>query len=146
MHGSKPGASPKDARWELLHRVAASQLFEKSNRLRELLLFVGERALLAPDAVIREQEIGVELLGRTAGYDTGQDTLVRVQASQLRKKLQQYFAEDGKAEPIVIDLPKGCYVPVFRVRDAPEPAAAPRSRRAWLPGPWPACWRFSAGS
>lgn len=129
-----PRHEPAGERWELLHRVAASTLFQKSNRLRELLLFVGERALVAPDASMREQDIGVEVFGRTAGYDTSQDTLVRVQASQLRKKLQQYFAEDGKEEPMVIDLPKGGYVPVFKAREAaapPEPPPPPR--RAWLP-------------
>ena len=130
---------PAGERWELLHRVAASTVFQKSNRLRELLLFVGERALVAPDASMREQDIGVEVFGRAVGYDTSQDTLVRVQASQLRKKLQQYFAEDGKEEPMLIDLPKGGYIPVFKPREtlaAPEPAppapAAP-PRRAWLP-------------
>lgn len=123
---------PGDERRELLHRVAASPVFQKSNRLRELLLFVGERAILTPDAPMREQDIGVEVFGRSAGYDTSQDTLVRVQASQLRKKLQQYFAEEGKDEPVVIDLPKGGYFPVFRVRDA-APAQEARPARAWLP-------------
>lgn len=126
---------PAGERWELLHRVATSAVFQKSNRLRELLLFLGERALAAPDASMHEQDIGVEVFGRPVGYDTSQDTLVRVQASQLRKKLQQYFAEDGKDEPMLIDLPKGGYIPVFKARETvapPEPAPAPRPRRAWL--------------
>ncbi len=126
---------PGDERFELLHRVAASPPFQKSNRLRELLLFAGEHALLAPDLPLPEQEIGVELFGRPRGYDTGQDTLVRVQASQLRRKLQQYFTEEGKNEALVIDLPKGCYLPVFRPRDAvAEPdTSAPGRRRGWVP-------------
>jgi hypothetical protein len=99
-----------------------------------LLLFVGERALAAPDTPMREQDIGVEVFGRLPGYDTSQDTLVRVQASQLRKKLQQYFAEDGKDEPVVIDLPKGGYVPVFKARETVTPTELPpRPRRARLP-------------
>ena len=102
-----------------------------------MLLFVGERALAAPDTPMREQDIGVEVFGRPPGYDTSQDTLVRVQASQLRKKLQQYFAEDGKEEPVVIELPKGGYVPVFKAREPispPQPAAAPAPpRRLRLP-------------
>ncbi len=129
---------PGDERLELLHRVGASAGFQKSNRLRELLLFLGEHALAAPDTPIREQDIGVEVFGRPPGYDTSQDTLVRVQASQLRKKLQQYFAEEGKEEPMIIELPKGGYILVFKPREsvaAPKPPVAPPAPRlrAWRP-------------
>jgi hypothetical protein len=48
----------------------------------------------------------------------GEDTLVRVHASRLRKRLQQYFATEGAAEPVVIDIPTHSYMPVFRTRDA----------------------------
>ncbi len=121
---------------ELLYRVTGSQVFQKSNRLREFLLFVGERALLDPNVHVREQDIGVEVFGRPAGYDTSQDTLVRVQASQLRKKLQQYFAEDGKDEPMVIELPKGGYLPLFKTRPALPPMeseAQLQHPQRWLP-------------
>ncbi len=127
-----------DERWALLQRVAASPAFQKSNRLRELLLYTGERSLRAPDAPIREHEIGVEVFGRPTTYDTSQDTLVRVHASQLRKKLQQHFTEDGLSESLVVEMPKGSYSLVFRRREAElelvpvvEPAGPRRS--AWLP-------------
>src|SRR4051794_13826764 len=80
---------------ELLHRVAGSAQFQKSKRLRDLLLYVGERSLHDPQCILREQEIGVDVLGRPPDYDTSHDTLVRVQVSQLRKKLQEYFAVEG---------------------------------------------------
>ena len=101
---------------ELLLRVAGSPLFEKSRRLRELLLYLGDRGLRDPDCDLREQDIGVEVLGRPPDYDTSHDTLVRVQISHLRKKLQEYFATTGRDEPLIIDIPKGRYVPVFRHR------------------------------
>ena len=117
---------------ELLHRVAASPRFQKSKRLRELLLYLGERSLHDPAYVLREQEIGVEVFGRAADYDTSHDTLVRVQISQLRKKLQEHFSEEGRDEPLIIEIPKGNYVPVFRPRaelletaPAPAPYIAP---------------------
>ena len=124
--------SLQDERWALLQRVAASAPFQKSNRLRELLLYLGERSLRQPDVPIREHEIGVGLFGRDPNYDTSQDTLVRVQASQLRKKLQQYFLEEGKDESILIDLPKGSYTLHFVGRGsavdvmAVEPESSPR--------------------
>jgi hypothetical protein len=103
---------------ELLHRVAGSAQFQKSKRLRDLLLYVGERSLRDPQCILREQEIGVDVLGRAPDYDTSHDTLVRVQVSQLRKKLQEYFAGEGSHEPLIIEIPKGSYVPVFRARSA----------------------------
>jgi hypothetical protein len=134
-------AAPPGAQ-ELLHRVAGSPNFQKSKRIRDLLLYLGERAFEDPCCILREQEIGVDVLGRPPDYDTSHDTLVRVQVSQLRKKLQEYFAAEGRDEPLVIDIPKGSYVPVFRARSempselppvprAPKPAA---SRRALLAG------------
>lgn len=128
-----------DPRRMLLHRIAASPAFQKSNRLRELLLFVGEHSLTNGDAHLREQDIGVGVFGRPVDYDTSQDTLVRVQASQLRKKLQQYFEEEGREESLLVELPKGSYALVFRLREtavveAAPPVAAPRNWAPYLAG------------
>lgn len=136
---------PVEAR-ELVQRVASSPQFQKSKRLRELLLYLGERGLKEPGCVLREQEIGVAVLGRPSDYDTSHDTLVRVLISQLRKKLQEYFAGEGRQEPLIIEIAKGNYLPVFRPRGlerdatevieeiAPAPASWWRSRRtaAWI--------------
>jgi len=110
---------------ELLQRAAASPQFQKSKRLRDLLLYLGERALHDPNCTLHEQEIGVDVLGRPADYDTSHDTLVRVLVSQLRKKLHEHFAEEGHDEPVVIEIPKGSYVPVFRPRPEEFPATEP---------------------
>jgi hypothetical protein len=117
-HGS---TSPEAAR-ELLDRVTSSSQFQKSKRLRELLLYLGERALKDPACALREQEIGVDALGRPPDYDTSHDTLVRVLVSQLRKKLQEHFEGEGRDEPLVIEIPKGSYVPMFRPRQEYERA------------------------
>jgi hypothetical protein len=122
---------------ELLQRVATSPRFRKSKRLRELLLYLGEHSLHDPAYVLREQEIGVGVFGRAADYDTSHDTLVRVQVSQLRKKLQEHFSEDGRDETLIIEIPKGSYVPLFRPRaefvetaPAPAPYLPPHLTRA----------------
>ena len=110
--------------------------FQKSNRLRELLLFIGEHSLSNGSAHLREHDIGVGVFGRPESYDTSQDTLVRVQASQLRKKLQQYFEEDGQAESLLVDLPKGSYALLFHPREAAPLAAVlppPPKQRNYLP-------------
>jgi hypothetical protein len=137
-HPIEISAASTGDHWALLQRVAASLPFQKSNRLRELLLYVGERSLREPGMPIREHEIGVDVFGRPDTYDTSQDTLVRVHASQLRKKLQQHFSEDGLSESLVVEMPKGSYTLIFRRREA-EPEDVPvvetveLRRSPWLP-------------
>src|ERR1700675_4649473 len=97
----------------LLQRVLWSRLIEKSVRIRDLLVYVSDRLLQDPAAEIHEQEIGHKVFGRDADYDTGADNIVRVTASQARKKLEQYFASEGAGEPIILEIPKGQYAPVF---------------------------------
>src|SRR5438045_1615890 len=111
---------------KLVERVAASRYLSKSVRLRELLVFLSERVLNGPVGEIHEQEVGHKVFGRPANYDTGSDNIVRVHASTLRKRLEQYFAEEGAGEPLVLEIPKGNYAPVFRRREnsSPLPATA----------------------
>lgn len=89
---------------------------EKAGRIREFLTYVCEASFANPAADIHEQEIGERVFGKPAGYETTQDNIVRVTASQARKKLDQYFTAEGALEPIVLEIPKGQYMPVFRER------------------------------
>lgn len=109
----------------LLERIAASAAFQKSQRARELLEYLGKRSIEESEHPPREQEIGVAVFGRPPGYDTAQDTLVRVQASQLRKKLDQYFEEEGRHETLRVKLPKGSYtLQFYEHQEAPAAGAA----------------------
>lgn len=124
-----------DSRNQLVERVASGPAFGRSSRLRELFLFLCSRKPTDPESAIREHEIGVAVFGRHTDYDTAQDAIVRVQVSQLRKRLEQYFASEGRDEPVVIQIPKGTYTPVFRARETdctPEllrPRSSPRRLR-----------------
>jgi len=111
-----------DSRNHLVERVASGPAFGRSSRLRELFLFLCNRKPTDPESAIREHEIGIAVFGRHTDYDTAQDAIVRVQVSQLRKRLEQYFASEGRDEPVVIQIPKGTYTPVFRDR---EPDSSP---------------------
>ncbi|WP_158823603.1 hypothetical protein [Granulicella sp. S156] len=62
---------------------------------------------------IPEHEIACKVLGRREGFNPNDDNIVRVQAGHLRKKLEQYFATEGREEPYVLEIPKGAYVPRF---------------------------------
>jgi hypothetical protein len=109
-------------RHALLQRVLWSRQFERSERLRSFLEFVTTRALADPDAEVHEQEIGHQVFDRRPDYDTASDNIVRVSASQIRKKLEEYFNGEGISESIVLEIPKGRYTPLFHERIVPEPA------------------------
>ena len=114
-------SAPADSRWELVLRVAESAHFQKSPKLREFLLYVCERTLQNRQDEVREHQIGSQVFGRREHYSPAEDNIVRVEARQLRKRLDEYFAIEGKDEPIVIVIPKGTYIPSFAPRPMPEP-------------------------
>jgi hypothetical protein len=135
---SPPSAPADDPRWALVERVSASPTLQRAPRQRELLHYLCECAIQEPEAHIPEQQVGVAVFGRRPGYDTNADTIVRVQVSQLRRKIEHHFVAEGRDEPIVIELPKGSYMPLFRRRAHTADVGIPVARspgRSWrLPG------------
>ena len=107
-------------RWALIERIAASEHFSRSARLRDFLLYVGKHSLKPNTPEIHEQEIGAKVFGRAENYDRSQDNIVRVNATELRKRIEAYFASAGADEPLLCEIPRGSYKPVFRDR-APDP-------------------------
>ncbi len=108
-----------DPRWQLAQRVADSSNLRKCPKLRAFLLYVCENTLLGTAGNVREQLIGSKVFGRSADYNLNDDNIVRVEARELRKRLEAYFSGEGLEEPIVIVIPKGGYVPEFRPREQP---------------------------
>lgn len=104
-----------DLRWQLAQRIAASDIFSKSQFLPKFLLHICELHLREKDDELREQKIGVRVFGRPPGYNPGDDNIVRNYAVQLRKRLNLYFEREGIREEIRIQIPRGGYVPVFHV-------------------------------
>jgi hypothetical protein len=133
------GVKIADARRLLVERVSLSPYLNRSARLRDLLIYLADRVLEDDAGEIHEQEVGHKVFGRPLDYDTAADNIVRVHASMLRKRLEQYFAAEGAREAIVLEIPKGNYAPVFHPRSKPlqlEPAAPPEKPRTG--------WRFAA--
>jgi hypothetical protein len=115
-----PEIGPLDARSaqckELLGRVVNSRELKRASRLRELLDYIGKQAQSFPTHNIREQEIGAAVFSRAEDYDTSLDNIVRVNVSELRKRLVHYFNEEGAHETITIEIPRGGYLPIFYPR------------------------------
>ncbi len=105
-----------EACWSLLERIASSTQMKKAGRLRNLLLYVGRRSVKEGCVEIHEKEIGVEVFGRPEAYDTSVDNIVRSNVSDLRKRIDGYFRVEGLSEPVIVEIPRGSYVPVFRLR------------------------------
>ena len=114
-------ALENDDRWALVLRVATSRPFTRAVQLHDILIYIGRRALTDPGTSIREYDIGCNALGRKPDFNPNEDNIVRVQIGHLRKKLDEYFATDGRDEPVHITVPKGTYLPRF------EPKAPPAS-------------------
>jgi hypothetical protein len=121
-----PLVHTSDAREQLIERIVQSRYIAKSARLRDLIEYLCDRVLNEGVGEIHEQEVGHAVFGRSNDYDTALDNIVRVHASTLRKRLEQYFAEEGRDETVIIELPKGNYAPVFRQRTVTA-EAAPRA-------------------
>jgi serine/threonine-protein kinase len=102
---------------EELQRVITSRTFTQSKKLIRFLSFIVEKALLEQGDYLNEYLIGLEVYERHASFDPQVDTIVRSEARRLRKKLHQYYETEGVHDPILIDVPKGAYVPVFQERD-----------------------------
>src|SRR5262249_50792917 len=118
-------AEGKAARRQL-ERVLASPGFVRNERLSRFLRFVVERHLEGKDGELKESLLAIEVFGRSPGYDPRQDPIVRTEASRLRARLSEYYLGEGKDDQLIIELPKGGYVPTIRAfQQKPETTTPP---------------------
>src|SRR5262245_5878127 len=120
------GAVGADLIREELERVLGSAGFVRNERLSRFLRYLVDRHLEGKDEEIKESLIGVEVFGRRPDYDPKLDSIVRTEAGRLRARLTDYYASEGAADPVIIEVPKGGYVPVLR--SAEPPRARPASQ------------------
>src|SRR5436305_2582721 len=98
-----------------LSRVLESAAFRTSKRCREFLEYIVEHTITGPSGALKERSIGVDLFQLSRDFDTGQHTIVRVTANEVRKRLAQYYlAENGSHHTVRIQLPPGSYSAEFR--------------------------------
>jgi hypothetical protein len=97
-----------------LEEIINGPAFKGSHRSQEFLRHIVERALRGDFDDLRERQIGINLFGRSAAYDTAEDAIVRVTASDVRKRLLQHYGQAGRDSRFKIDLPSGSYIPEFR--------------------------------
>jgi hypothetical protein len=125
-----------DPRWLLAQRVASSQAFARSRFLSRFLLYIVAETLEERTAEISEHQIGVQVFDRSPGYRSTEDNIVRTYARQLRRRLAEYFATEGAAETLHVDVPIGAYLPVFQpapIEPAPSGLGTSHDSIAALP-------------
>lgn len=98
---------------EELAAVLRAREFVRAPRLAQLLEYLCEKLFAGETAQIKEYSIGVELFHRGEGFDQDADSIVRVEANRLRKRLADFYAGEGAGHALQISIPVGQYVPEF---------------------------------
>jgi hypothetical protein len=99
---------------EELGAILASPSFAGSKRCNDFLECVVKHALAGDYDRLNERFLGVELFGRKVDFDTGADSIVRVRASDVRRRLAQYYSERSFPPAVTIGLSSGNYIPTFQ--------------------------------
>ena len=108
-----------------LEKVLQSPAFAGNERLCRFLSFIIEQTLDGHGHELKEPVIGVEVFGRRPGYSPKDDSIVRTEARRLRARLSTYYSGIGAGDPVLIELPKGGYVPVVRMAQDPPASSVP---------------------
>ena len=109
-------SNPADAKRALMERIVQSKGFRKSQRPADFLLYICGKAIDGRTSKLNEQDIGEHVFGRRGDFDPGLDNIVRVTARRVRQKLDEYFAGEGREEPLILSVPVGGYIPRFETR------------------------------
>jgi hypothetical protein len=126
-----------------LNSILASGILDRAPNLAQLLNYVCGKYFDGSAEQIKEYNIAVEALGRPPDFDQKRDSIVRVEAHKLRKRLREYYETEGRNHPVRIEIPPGQYAPkfIFHAPDIlppaelpiePPPAAPPRRHRFFI--------------
>ena len=118
-----------------LETVVSSPGFRNSERMVRFLRVIVEKALSGEAGAVKEYTLGVEVFDRPPDFDPKNDTIVRVEARRLRRKLEEYYQGPGTQDRWRIDMPSPGYAPVFVETELAAAPAPPPPRRSWI---WPA--------
>jgi len=114
-----PLGTKEEMEWQELQALLQSGILEKAPNLRHFLEYVAEQYFAGKTEEVKEYSIAVQALHRHEQFDPQSDTIVRVTAHTLRKKLEQYYATEGADHPIQIRLPAGKYLLQFERKEKP---------------------------
>lgn len=114
---------------EQLERILDFKAFAHADRQSNFLRYIVEKLLAGKDTDLNQFSIGIDVFDRGQDFDPATDAIVRVEAGRLRSRIADYYATNGKNDPILIELPKGGYVPVVSARLKRDPDQNAHSNR-----------------
>ena len=121
-----------------LEQILGSATFSGARNQQRLLRFLVGALVQGEAAHLKEYSLGVEVFGRGADFDPRLDPIVRVEASRLRSRLHKYYETEGQGSQLLIDLPRGGYVPAILIApttlksESVQPAAAAQAEATSL--------------
>jgi hypothetical protein len=118
--------SSTDERKAEVQRVLISAQFRRTPKLQRFLELVCDYYFQNKGGEINEFLIATEAFGKGPEFDPSQDSLVRVQAREVRRRLREYYQSEGQDSRLILDIPLGHYVPDFTVVENPAPEKPPR--------------------
>lgn len=118
---------------EAVRGVLQSAPFRTTHQCQDLLTWIVERTLSGETDLLKERVIGNEVFGRGIDYDPSGDPVVRIRASEVRKRLAQYY-QNYPDSLVHIDVPSGSYRAVFHWK-ASQPSQ-PAIQKPWRKSPW----------
>jgi hypothetical protein len=127
--------TPSELERAEVESVLQSGLFDRATRLGKFFRYICERHFEGHADQIKEYSIALEALGRPAEFDPKKDSIVRVEAHRLRKRLEEYYRGPGAAHAVHIAIPNGQYRPVFVATEAENRAAENPAAIASIPAP-----------
>ena len=132
-HWAPTSAEDRELVQKELDSILASYHFRGSKRYPAMLKYVVGAALEGHAGDLKERTLGVEVFGRDPDYDTSADPVVRFSASEVRKRIAQYYHENGSSTQLHIELPLGSYVPEFQLQTRGTAGEQPESaRETWI--------------
>jgi hypothetical protein len=125
-----------------LERILISQIFVSAHRSQLFLRYIVQHEIAHPSEQIKEYSIALHVFARDS-YDPAVNNTVRVEAARLRSRLHEYYAGEGRADPLLIEVPKGSYRALIRVRESDREIV---THRAPVPLQSPAVSPFPASA
>jgi hypothetical protein len=111
-----------------LERIISSRTFSGAHRSQHFLRYILQHALARTDEQLKEYSIAIDVFDRDTSYDPAVNNTVRVEAGRLRSRLLEYYAGEGCADPLIIEVPKGSYRVLIHNRPT-EPNEPPHNDR-----------------
>jgi hypothetical protein len=113
-----------------LESILASSAFSHAPRAQQFLRFVIEETLAGRASDLKEPVVAARVFNLTSRFDRRNNSIVRAEASHVRRRLRDYYLGAGASDPVIIDLPRGGYTPVIRTVAESKPQDAGRRQFA----------------